>query len=133
MVKMLLVVNGLLTLPFGIAALAMPTALFAQFGLQLDAGGSLIARGYGATLVAYGLVLLLMRATIDAGTVTVLLSSMALFNAIEAIIQGIAGMEAVAQPVIFCDRGDARGFVCCLSCRSFGTDTMSPASPARCV
>ena len=101
MVKYLLVLNGLLTLPFGIAALAMPTALFAQFGLQLDAAGNLIARGYGATLVAYGLALLLMRATVDARTVKVLLSSMAAFNAIEAIIQAIAGMEAVAQPVIF--------------------------------
>jgi hypothetical protein len=101
MVKFLFVLNTLLTLPFGIVALAIPGVLFAQFGLQLDAAGILIARGYGATLVAYGLALFLMRATVDARTVMVLLSSMAIFNAIEAIIQGIAGIQAVAQPIIF--------------------------------
>ena len=101
MVKFLLVLNTLLTLPFGIVALAIPGVLFAQFGLQLDAAAILIARGYGATLVAYGLALFLMRATVDARTVMVLLSSMAIFNAIEAIIQGIAGIQAVAQPIIF--------------------------------
>jgi hypothetical protein len=54
MVRLLFIVNTLLTLPFGVLALAAPSALFAQFGIQLDAGGALIARGYGATLVAFG-------------------------------------------------------------------------------
>jgi len=101
MVKFLFVLNTLLTLPFGIVALAIPGVLFAQFGLQLDAAGLLIARGYAATLVGYGLSVFLMRNTDDARTEKVLLSSLALFNAIEAIVQGVAGMQGIAQPIIF--------------------------------
>jgi hypothetical protein len=88
-------------LPFGVLALAAPSALFAQFGIQLDAGGALIARGYGATLVAYGAALLLTRHSADRGTVRALLVSMVLFNAIEAVIQGIAGVQGVAAAMIF--------------------------------
>ena len=100
MVKFLLVLNTLLTLPFGVIALASPGALFAQFGLQLDPAGTLIARGYAATLVGYGLALLLLRTTADPRTAKVLLWSLVLFNAIESVIQGIAGMQGVAQPII---------------------------------
>jgi hypothetical protein len=101
MVKNLFVVNALLTFPFGLLALAAPAAVFAQFGLELDAAGALIARGYGATLVAYGSVLYLMRHSADRRTVKPFLLSMALFNAIEAVIQGVAGMQGVAAPIIF--------------------------------
>lgn len=101
MVKALFILNVLLTLPFGILALAMPETVFAQFGLQLDAAGALVARGYGATLVGYGLVLLLMRSTTDPRTVKRFLWSMTAFNAIEAVIQGIAGAQGVALPMIY--------------------------------
>jgi hypothetical protein len=37
MVKLLLIVNTLLTFPFGIAALAAPVQVFAQFGIELSA------------------------------------------------------------------------------------------------
>ena len=100
MVKFLLVLNTLLTLPFGVIALASPGGLFAQFGLQLDPAGTLMARGYAATLVGYGLALLLLRNTADPRTAKVLLWSLVPFNAIESVIQGIAGMQGVAQPII---------------------------------
>jgi hypothetical protein len=100
-VKSLFVLNALLTFPFGVLALAVPAALFAQFGLQLDAAGELIARGYGATLVAYGLVLYLERRSADRRTVRPFLLSMVLFNSIEAVIQGIAGVRGIAAVIIF--------------------------------
>ena len=100
MVKFLLFLNTLLTLPFGVIALAVPEVLFAQFGLRLDAAGTLVARGYAATLVGYGLTLLLLRNTAEPRTAKVLLWSLVLFNAIEAVVQGIAGVQGVAQPII---------------------------------
>ena len=100
MVKFLFLLNTLLMLPFGVVALASPSVLFAQFGLQLDAAGILVARGYGATLVGYGFTLLLLRSTADPRTVQVLLWSLVIFNAIESIIQAIAGMQGVAQQII---------------------------------
>lgn len=100
-VKRLLIVNALLTFPFGVVALAAPAAVFAQFGLQLDAGAALIARGYGATLVAYGVVLYLGRQSADPRMVRAFLVSIALFNAIEAVIQGIAGARGIAAAMIF--------------------------------
>jgi hypothetical protein len=100
-VKGLFIVNALLTFPFGVLALAAPVALFAQFGLRLDAAAELIARGYGATLVAYGVVLFLERQSADGRTVRAFLLSMALFNSIEAVIQGVAGTQGVAAVMIF--------------------------------
>ena len=100
-VKSLFVLNALLTFPFGVLALSAPAALFAQFGLHLDAAGELIARGYGATLVAYGLVLYLQRQSSDGRTVRPFLLSMALFNSIETVIQGIAGVQGIAATMIF--------------------------------
>lgn len=99
--KALFVVNALMTFPFGVFALATPAALFALFGLHLNPEGELIARGYGATLVAYGVVLYLMRASTDRRTVRAFLFSMVLFNAIEAVIQGVAGAQGTAAPMIF--------------------------------
>ena len=101
MVKTLFILNALLTFPFGVLALASPAALFAQFGLQLDAAGELIARGYGATLVAYGVVLYLERQSADRRTVRPFLLSMVLFNSIETVIQGIAGVQGIAATMIF--------------------------------
>ena len=114
MVKLLLIVNALLTLPFGIAALAAPAEVFAQFGLTLDPAGSLIARGYSATLVGYGLVLWLLRRTSEAAVVKPLLLSAVAFNGIEAVIQGVAGVQGVALPIIFANVG-LHGVVC-LAC-----------------
>ncbi|GAA4409911.1 hypothetical protein [Quisquiliibacterium transsilvanicum] len=100
MVKLLLVINTLLTLPFGIDALAAPAEVFAQFGLKLDAGGALVARGYAAALVGYGLLLWLLRHTRDRAVARPLLLSMVAFNGIEAVIQGLAGVQGTALPVI---------------------------------
>lgn len=61
MTKQIFLANSLLTLPFGIIALAIPGEIFSAFGITLDTGGQLIARGYAATLVGYGLVFLIFE------------------------------------------------------------------------
>lgn len=104
-VKLLLVVNTLLTLPFGVAALAAPVEVFAQFGVALDPGGALVARGYAATLVGYGLALWLLRNRTEAAIARPLLLSAVAFNAIESVIQGIAGAQGIALPIIFGNAG----------------------------
>jgi hypothetical protein len=99
-VKSLFILNALLTFPFGVFALAAPASLFARFGIQLDAAGELIARGYGATLVAYGALLYLERQSADRRTVRHCLLSMVLFNVIETVIQGVAGVQGIAAAMI---------------------------------
>lgn len=101
MIKVLFIVNALLTLPFGVLALIAPETLFQQFGLDLSPAGVLIARGYAATLIAYGLVLFLMRNTRDPGTLKAFLYSMVIFNLVETIIQGVAGSRGVANAMIW--------------------------------
>ena len=101
MVRILLLLNTVLTLPFGLAVLISPEGLFAEFGLSLDAAGCLVARGYGTTLVGFGTLLLLLRKTTDPGVVRSLLVALFLFNLIEATIQGIAGVHGIAHAVIF--------------------------------
>ena len=100
-IKNLFILNAVLTFPFGVLALAAPATLFAQFGLQLDAAGELIARGYGATLVAYGVVLCLVGQSADRRTIRAFLLSMVLFNSIEAVIQSSAGVQGIAAKMIF--------------------------------
>ena len=82
-------------------ALVVPAVLFAPFGLRLDAAGQLIARRYGATLVAYGVVLYLARQSSDGRTVRPLLLSTVLFNSIEAVILCLAGLQGIATTMIF--------------------------------
>ena len=93
--------NALLTLPFWLLALVVPEFMFAQFGLQLDAAGALIARGYAATLIGYGLVLWLNRNTGNPLIAGSFLLSMTAFNVIETLIQGIAGFQGIASAIIF--------------------------------
>jgi hypothetical protein len=101
MVRILFVLNSILTLPFGVLALVMPATVFSQFGIQLDPAGILIARGYAAALIGYGIVLFLMRNALEFRTVRGFLLSMAIFNGVEAMIQGVAGVQGVAGAAIF--------------------------------
>ncbi|MGD9603156.1 MAG: hypothetical protein AB7O21_14875 [Gammaproteobacteria bacterium] len=100
MIRKLVVVNVLLTLPFGIAALLAPQPIFAQFGVALDADGALVARGYAATLIGFGLVLWGLRDSRDPAVVTPLLVGLLLFNAIEAGVQAAAATAGVATGAI---------------------------------
>jgi hypothetical protein len=99
--RILLVINAILTVPLGAVALISPAALFRGFGLTLDAPGALLARGYAASLIAYGTALFLLRGCSDQRIVNVLLSSAIAFNVIECAIQTVAGINGVASPMIW--------------------------------
>ncbi|MCJ7468414.1 MAG: hypothetical protein MUO53_17175 [Maribacter sp.] len=101
LVRWLFLGNSIVTLPFGILALLKPAAMFSTFGIPLDVGGQLIARGYGATLVGYGLIFLLMRNTIDAGMGKSLLFASFVFNLLEAVIQLAGVVEGTAVSLIW--------------------------------
>lgn len=97
--------NALLTLPFGLAALFAPAKTFASFGITLDAGGSLVARGYAASLIALGLLVLGLRDQRDPAVVDVLLWALLCFNAAESVIQLAAGVTGTATPAVFVTAG----------------------------
>ena len=100
MTKILFTVNAILTLPFGILALILPEPVFAGYGIVLNDGGQLIARGYAATLIGYGLIYFSMR-SVSADMARPLLFASLIFNLIEAVIQGAAGLNSVALPAIW--------------------------------
>jgi hypothetical protein len=101
MTRVLFLVNALLTLPFGLVALFAPAAIFAGFGLTLDPGGALVARGYAATCLGYGVVFLLLRKTTEPAVTRALLAAAVIFNLVETVIQGTAAQAGTAQPVIW--------------------------------
>ena len=101
MTKIIFTISVLQTLPFGLCAITAPVWLFSQFGVSLDSSGELIAQGYGATLIGFGLVLWGLRSARLLETRLWLLAGLALFNAIEAIIQFKGGIAGTAQPIIF--------------------------------
>jgi hypothetical protein len=99
--KFIFIANAVLVLPFGIAALAAPGAVFAGFGLALDPGAQLIARGYAATSLGYGIVFLLLRNTTQGETARALLAASTVFNLIEFLIQAVAGTTGIASPAVW--------------------------------
>jgi hypothetical protein len=101
MKKFILIANAVLTLPFGIAALISPVAVFSGFGIPLDPGAQLIARGYAATCIGYGLIFLLLQGSQDNTVARALILASLFFNAIEAVIQGMAGAAGVANAPIW--------------------------------
>lgn len=101
MTRIIFIISAFQTFPFGLGAILFPGDLFSQFGVSLDPAGELIARGYGATLIGFGLVLWGLRNIQVPATQRWLLIGLILFNAIEATIQLVSGLEAVAQPIIF--------------------------------
>lgn len=97
----LFLTNSILTLPFGFLLLIIPGAMFSSYGITLDAGGELVARGYGATLVGYGLVFYFLRNISEIGVVKSLLLAALVFNLIEAVIQTAAASKGIVLPVIW--------------------------------
>ncbi len=96
MIRKLAVVNALLTVPFGIAAFVSPVPVFALFGVHLDGGGELVARGYAATCLGYGLTLWALRAVREPAQARAMVIAMTVFNALEALAQGSAAMQGIA-------------------------------------
>ncbi len=101
MYKILMIVNTLLALPFAMAAIVAPAAVFSDFGLTLDAGASLIARGYASTLVGYGVFAWFMRDAEARPLRLKALTATLLFNLCEAVIQLMARLANVASEKIW--------------------------------
>lgn len=101
MLRALLTISAVQTLPFGIAAVLTPDKVFEQFGVTLDTAGELIARGYGASLIGFGITLWGLRSSQSTASQRYVCAGLSCFNAIEAFIQLEAGMRGTAQPVIF--------------------------------
>ncbi len=98
--KKLFIANAILTIPFAIGGLLAPATIFAPFGITLDAGGVLIARGYASTLMAYGILLFMSRNTSDAKALNAFLVSMTIFNLLEFTVQLLAFLQKVAAAPI---------------------------------
>jgi hypothetical protein len=99
--KFLFIANAVLTLPFGVAGLIAPVAVFAGFGIALDSGAQLIARGYAATSIGYGCIYFLLRDNSDSGVIKALLLASLLFNLIETVIQSMGGAMGIASPAVW--------------------------------
>ena len=81
--------------------LLFPTQLFAQFGINLDPGGALVARGYATVLIAYGLLLYSMRNSTDMTILRPFVYSMIVFNLLEFVIQSTAGIQGITSEMIW--------------------------------
>jgi hypothetical protein len=99
--KFIYIANAALTLPFGVAALIAPATVFAGFGLSLDAGGELIARGYAAACLGYGWLFWMLRKTNEPAATRALLSAAVIFNLVETLIQGAAALGGGVLPAIW--------------------------------
>ena len=116
MTKIIFIISTLQTFPFGLSAVLFPRTLFFQFGITLDPAGELLAQGYGATLIGFGLVLWGLRNTQDRTVQFWLLTGLAAFNAIEATIQLMGGVAGTAGPIIFGNVGvHAAMIIVCLA------------------
>ena len=100
-VKRLFIINSFLTFPFGIIALIIPQQIFQTYGIDLDVGGQLIARGYGAALVSYGLIYFLLRNIEHTSFKRSLLIVAFLFNLLETIIQTITAIDGIVNSAIW--------------------------------
>lgn len=101
MIRRLFIANAALTLPFALAGLIAPAILFGSFGLDLDVAGQLVARGYAATLLGYGIVFLTLRDVAKSSVQRALLIASAAFNLVEALVQAVAGAGGVTSSVVW--------------------------------
>jgi hypothetical protein len=101
MFRIVCLLNALMVIPFGISALIAPAYVFAQFGIAVDAATSGIVRGYGATALGYGIVLLLLRNAEDADDRRAVLSGSLVFNLLEVLLQVPLYANGLASSMIW--------------------------------
>ena len=101
MLKAVLLLNAVLVLPFGVIAMVSPGGAFQAFGIALDPVAYPVVRGYAATCLGYGLVMLLLRDVRDHGTAFALLVGSLVFNALEVAIQLPLPLAGSAGPAIW--------------------------------
>ncbi|MCB9749360.1 MAG: hypothetical protein H6713_05045 [Myxococcales bacterium] len=101
MARTVFIANAALTLPFAVLGLIAPAWVFLLFGIELDVGGQLAARGYASTLLGYGAVYLMLRDFDTPEVVRALLVASAAFNAAETVVQTSAGLAGTTSPVVW--------------------------------
>lgn len=94
--KNFLFLNAILFVPFGIAMVILPNALFPLFGIDLDADGTVMARVFGSALLTIGLMCYLVRndSTSSNGIKAILIGNF-LFHTIDAVSTLIASLNGV--------------------------------------
>lgn len=86
MKKVILLGNAFSTLPFGVLTLVSPQLVFQGFEIALDPAGVIVAKGYAAACIGFGLLNYLFR-NAEAQFVSKLMIASIAFNLIEAAIQ----------------------------------------------
>lgn len=94
--KLFLVINAVLFVPFSTAMLLIPKLLFSIFGIDLDADGILMARVFAAALFNFGLICYLIRSEniFGAGIRAILIGNF-IFHALDAVSTGVASYTGV--------------------------------------
>jgi hypothetical protein len=101
MFKTICFLNAVLVLPFAVSVLAAPGFTFDQFGIDLGPEGAGVARGYGATALAWGLVCVQLRKSEQPDVVQGVLWSSLVFNATEVAIQVPIALSGIATAMIW--------------------------------
>lgn len=101
MYKFLAIVNAAIVLSFAASALVAPEVIFALFGIRLNGFGAVVARGYAAALIGYGLMMWFVR-NVEAMDMRqqVLLTGF-IVNGAEVFIQLFARLNGLAERVIW--------------------------------
>ena len=101
MLKAVLLLNTVLVLPFGVIAMVSPGGAFQAFGIALDPVAHPVVRGYAATCLGYGLIMLLLRDVKDNGTAFALLVGSLVFNALQVAVQLPLALDGAAGAAIW--------------------------------
>ncbi len=101
MVRIICILTAILVIPFGIAAVLAPAMVFGQFGMTIDVVGAVVARGYGATALGYGIVFLMLRNAVERGVVLALLVGALVFNGLEVLVQVPFAFAGLANAMIW--------------------------------
>jgi hypothetical protein len=99
--RKLAVANAVLVLAFAVPALFAPAAVFAPFGIGVDAATAGIVRGYAAALIGFGILLLGLRGTADPGLARLAVFAMLAFNALEVVLQLDLALNGLAGSAIW--------------------------------
>lgn len=94
--KLFLLVNAVLFVPFGTLMLIIPHLLFPMFGIDLDNDGILMARVFGSALLNFGIMCYLVRneTAESTGLKTILIGNL-IFHALDSISTFFASYSGV--------------------------------------
>lgn len=101
MFRLLCILSGVMTIPFGIVALLAPAFTFGQFGIMVEGAQTGIVRGYGAAALGYGIVLVLLAAQADPVVRRAVLAGSVVFNAAEVALQLPLALGGQVSPMIW--------------------------------